>query len=211
MDEELLNQQIRSELAKHFKKIDDDILNYLLSALSSNKDEFSVADDVEEAIGAILCELKDSSDSNNNVNVTDLCSKFFKMLRADDSSSESVDTDTIAAAELGIKQLAAPIKISSLNEPVEDEKVVKSFFQVNKENITYVNQKKLDKIEAKLKQKLEKKEKGSTGAGVNLNNYDSANLASTSQSLSRKADSTAESNRSFDIIIENFDVSFGNK
>jgi hypothetical protein len=74
-----------------------------------------------------------------------------------------------------------------------------------------VNQKKLDKVEAKQKQKLEKKEKTDSVATVNCLTYDSAALASTSQALSRKAENTADQSRSFDIIIENFDVSFGNK
>ena len=49
----------------------------------------------------------------------------------------------------------------------------------------YVNQRKLEKVEAKQKQKLEKKEKGETGASAtaNLLKYDSAALASTSQAL----------------------------
>jgi hypothetical protein len=74
-----------------------------------------------------------------------------------------------------------------------------------------VNQKKLEKVEAKQKQKLERKEKGENAVAANILSYDSAALASTSQALSRKAENTADSSRSFDIIIENFDVSFGNK
>ncbi len=78
-----------------------------------------------------------------------------------------------------------------------------------------MNQKKLEKAEQKLKQKLEKKEKGNdlsaNASNINALNYDSSKLASTSQALSRKAENASESNRSFDIMIENFDISFGNK
>jgi ATP-binding cassette subfamily F protein 3 len=69
----------------------------------------------------------------------------------------------------------------------------------------------MEKVEAKLKQKQEKRD--------NINNstsqpiYDSSKNASASQSISKKAEiqKDSDSNRSFDIIIENFDISFGNK
>ena len=74
-----------------------------------------------------------------------------------------------------------------------------------------VDQRKLDKAEAKLKQKIEKRENKQvvdTSA-----TYDASKSASASQSLSKKAEiqQDCETNRSFDISIENFDVSFGNK
>jgi ATP-binding cassette subfamily F protein 3 len=73
----------------------------------------------------------------------------------------------------------------------------------------------MEKVEAKLKQKLEKRENPGVTSSANTNyaTYDSSKNASASQSISRKAESQKDSdtNRSFDITIENFDVSFGNK
>ena len=73
--------------------------------------------------------------------------------------------------------------------------------------------KKLEKAEAKSKQKLEKRENKDFGTQSNVSTYDSAKNASASQSLSKKMEikNESDSNRSFDIIIENFDVAFGNK
>ncbi len=55
--------------------------------------------------------------------------------------------------------------------------------------------------------------KSDTSAQSNLSTYDSSKAASASQSISKKieAQNESESNRNFDICIENFDVSFGNK
>ena len=61
---------------------------------------------------------------------------------------------------------------------------------------------------------MEKAEgKSDTSAQSNLSTYDSSKAASASQSISKKieAQNESESNRNFDICIENFDVSFGNK
>ena len=79
MDEELLSEQVQNELKKHFKQIDQDILSYLLGVLNNNKEDFTSPDDIEEAIGAILQELV--NDAHSKVNVSDLCSRFHKLLR----------------------------------------------------------------------------------------------------------------------------------
>lgn len=73
----------------------------------------------------------------------------------------------------------------------------------------------MEKAEQKLKQKQEKRELKSNPSSYNniLQKYDTASNASASQSISRKAENQKESdsNRSYDICIENFDVAFGNK
>ena len=72
----------------------------------------------------------------------------------------------------------------------------------------------MEKVEAKLKQKQDKRDNKTTDASANSNfsAYDSTKNASASQSISRKFEGAKEeTNRSFDVIIENFDVSFGNK
>jgi ATP-binding cassette subfamily F protein 3 len=70
----------------------------------------------------------------------------------------------------------------------------------------------MEKVEAKLKQKQEKRD-NITSSNTNQPIYDSSKNASASQAISKKAENQKESdsNRSFDIIIENFDISFGNK
>ena len=79
-----------------------------------------------------------------------------------------------------------------------------------------VNAKKMEKVESKLKQKQEKRDKVEGSKQVvaaNVYTYDSSANASASQVISKKLESTKENetNRSFDITIDNFDISFGNK
>ena len=72
----------------------------------------------------------------------------------------------------------------------------------------------MEKVESKLKQKQEKREKiDAKQLGNGVYTYDASANATASQILSKKLESTKENetNRSFDISIENFDISFGNK
>ena len=112
-----------------------------------------------------------------------------------------------------IKQLSAPVQISNWldNDPELGKKAKESIFDLKKEDITYVDSKKLEKVEARIKQKNEKRENKDTSSSAPV--YDASKSASASQAISRKAENFADSssNRSFDVIIENFDVSFGNK
>ena len=81
-------------------------------------------------------------------------------------------------------------------------------------HIKYVDPKKLEKVNEKAKKKLDKAEgRVDTSVQSNLSTYDSSKAASASQSISKKteAQNESESNRNYDICIENFDVSFGNK
>jgi hypothetical protein len=63
-----------------------------------------------------------------------------------------------------------------------------------------------------LKQKQEKRDKLETSATSNLT-YDASQAASASQALNKKLESKKENdtNRSLEILIENFDISFGNR
>lgn len=104
-----------------------------------------------------------------------------------------------------------PIQISSTTADLDNDLSMnfESMFDLKRENITYVNSKKLEKAEAKLKQKMDKRDGKST---IDVLNYDSSKLASASQSISRKAENQESvSNKSFDISIQNFDVAFGNR
>nr|QUF59464.1 ATP-binding cassette transporter Abcf3 [Brachionus angularis] len=201
-DELFISEKIQNELIKHFKNIDEEVLNYIIGVVNLNKDDFSSVEDINDAIGSILQELNDNQANDSLIN--DLCSKFYNILKPD---SKEIDGPQSSGT---IKQLSAPIQISSA--VVDDEHLkVESMFDLKKENITYVDQKKLEKIEAKQKQKLEKREGKSTTV-INVLTYDSSKLASASQSISRKTENQKEdTNRSYDISIENFDVAFGNK
>nr|APD26560.1 ATP-binding cassette transporter subfamily F member 3 protein [Brachionus koreanus] len=197
LDTEILNH-IKTQLVTKFNNIDDEILNYILESINLSKDDFESVDDVEEAIGSYLTEIGDEKSA------TDLCSKIFSLLKPN-----GVENQT-NGVRLDVKKLSNPIQIASTTIDLENEvnKKFESMFDYKRENITYVNTKKLEKAEAKLKQKMDKREGKST---IDVLNYDSSKLASASQAISRKAENQDSTSRSFDICIENFDIAFGNK
>lgn len=77
-DESVLTEKIKKELIKRFKKIDDEILNYLIGVINLNKDDFETIDDIQDAVGSILTELNDGGDDRV---INDLCSLFYSILR----------------------------------------------------------------------------------------------------------------------------------
>lgn len=76
-----------------------------------------------------------------------------------------------------------------------------------------VDARKIEKVEAKLKQKQEKRDKtdSKTSSGQSAYIYDSSQAATASQMINKKQEENESTNRSFDIMIENFDIAFGNK
>ena len=105
-----------------------------------------------------------------------------------------------------IRQLSAPVTIGDLCR-TDSGKDDNNLFDLKPKNMTRVDPKKLEKAEAKLQKK---KDKANSSKDLV---YDAAQAASASQALSRKTENqqNSDANRSFDIIIENFDVAFGNK
>lgn len=206
LNDEALVKEIQKELLGKFKKIDQDILDYLTNAIELNKDDFTNGDDIKNAVGSILQELADEAGADESL-VDELCDQIYFILKPDG------DVDFGANSQSHVRKLHAPIMIS--NQDTKDvEEITESMFNLKKENITHVDSRKLEKAEQKLKQKAEKRELRSNPSSFNnILKYDSAQNASASQSISRKAENQkdSDSNRSYDICIENFDVAFGNK
>ena len=72
----------------------------------------------------------------------------------------------------------------------------------------------MEKVEAKLKQKQDKRAGIEAKVPTTSNViYDASKSATASQAINKKTETfnASESNRNFDITIQNFDVAFGNK
>lgn len=168
--------------------------------LSSGADDFETSDEIYDAIGEILHEV--SSDKSED-DIRSLCSKFHTILHPQSNGK--------VKAQQMRKILAAPVNLgdmaAELNSNMEE---MTSIWVQGRSEVSKVDAKKLEKAEAKLQQKLEKREgaKTSTTATVPV-----LQTASASQVLSKKdtkMDAKGQS-RSMDIRIENFDVAFGDK
>ncbi|CAI9729080.1 ATP-binding cassette sub-family F member 3-like [Octopus vulgaris] len=185
-------------LGSLFPDIDPQISNYVTGIIEDSADDFDTADDIYEAIGALLL---DSATGKTEDDVFDICEKFHGIVK----SSQSSDT-------MEHKVLNSPIQIGSLSLNTRAQTVEpQSIWLTKKENVSQVDQKKLEKAEAKLQKKNEKRASQTTTVKKVTNG--NCELASASQQLNRRDTKmdAAGSNKSYDIRIENFDVSYGEK
>lgn len=219
ISKEHLEKETRKILLKFYNSVDNDILTYLIDVIDSNKEDFHTSDDLNQAIGAILNELGNYEKSEEDIN--DICKNFLNLIRIDNNIKDGSNEE---CGPQRIQKLTTPVVLGKLIDNNNTNSNVdlysgskKSIFDIKKEDVTYVDSKKMEKVEAKLKQKQEKRDKTddkkSNGIVAKDYLYDASKTATASQALNKKTESQKESdtNRSFDICIENFDVAFGNK
>ncbi|CAE1242067.1 ABCF3 [Acanthosepion pharaonis] len=186
-------------LGSLFPDIDPQISDYVTGIINdSSEDDFESPQDIYDAIGDLLL---NSATGKTEDDVKDICEKFHGLMKSTQSSE---------AAEH--KVLNSPIQLGSLSRDLIDSSLEnQSIWLAKKETVSQVDQKKLEKAEAKIQKKNEKRANQTTSVKKTPNG--TCELASASQQLNRrdiKLDSSG-SNKSYDIRIENFDVSYGEK
>lgn len=130
---------------------------------------------------------------------SDLCEQFLCIMKPSDHGRKSAHKVLDAPKSLG--QMAANM------EGIQED--ISSIWVVSRDDNLKVNSKKLEKAQQKLQQKQDKR----SDVVKPVVNAPQLQTASASQVVSKK-DNQLESkgnNRSMDIRIENFDVSYGNK
>lgn len=186
-------------LGSLFPDIDPQISDYVTGILNDSCDDFETPQDIYDAVGDLLL---NSAIGKTEDDITDICEKFHGLMK----SSQSNET-------AGHKVLNSPIQLGSLSSNRIDMGMDNnSIWLAKKENASQVDQKKLEKAEAKIQKKNEKRA-NQNSSSVKKSTNGSCELASASQQLNRrdiKLDS-AGGNKSYDIRIENFDVSYGEK
>ncbi|KAG7207912.1 hypothetical protein KM043_009502 [Ampulex compressa] len=196
-------EYIRSQ----FPTIDDDLYQYVEGILDSSKDDFEDGDEVYEAIGEVLHEVAEKSE----IEVRQICVKLLEILKG------GVNDENVEKRKNGVnKVLNAPIHLGSMAATLEAQvEQIKSIWVTTRDDVMKVDAKKLEKAEAKLQQKQEKRVINELGLSskVGLMNQ-GAEAASASQMMSKK-DSRMETkggvNKTQDIRIENFDVAYGDR
>lgn len=199
---EACGQYIRSK----FPTIDDDLYIYVEGVLDTSKDDFEDGDEVYEAIGEVLHEVAEKPENE----VRQICAKILEMLRG------GPDDGIVERRKNGVnKVLNAPVHLGAMAATLEAQvEQIKSIWVTTRDDAMKVDAKKLEKAEAKLQQKQEKRANSEMGGTrVNLVNP-SSESASASQMMSKK-DSRMETkgagNKTQDIRIENFDVAYGDR
>lgn len=189
-------------LKREFPSIDGELLTYVEDVLQSGADEFENGEEVYEAIGAILHEV---SQDKSEEDIKEICDIFLDLLKPR-------TTGDAGGGGRGRKILGAPIHLGEMaasQDVVRDD--IQSIWVVQRDDSLKVDSKKLEKAEAKRQQKLEKREQVVKEAKTGV--VPILQMATASQVISKK-DNKMEAkgtNRSMDIRIENFDVSFGDK
>nr|XP_023019951.1 ATP-binding cassette sub-family F member 3 [Leptinotarsa decemlineata] len=179
-----------------FPSIDDDLKQYVEGVLENGADDFEDSEEIYEAVGEVLQEV--SSDKTEE-DIRSICEDLLCMLKPTKTK----------ASNGTIKVLNAPVHLGSIvdsnDSNIED---VKSIWVMQRDDSLKVDARKLEKAQAKLQEKQDKRTKEvRTIAPPKLQ------TASASQVTSKK-ESKLEAkgnNRTQDIRIENFDVAYGDR
>ncbi|XP_068172766.1 ATP-binding cassette sub-family F member 3 [Antennarius striatus] len=184
-------------LKSEFPEIDAELFDYITGVLDSGGADFEDGEEVYDAIGGVLQQV--SSDRKNEEDVRDICLQMFNSLHL-----------TSCRASHRQVLLDAPVQLSQISAHDHATDDLQGVWMLKRPQNTTVDAKKLEKAEAKLKAKHERRnERESQKASSPL----VLEEASASQANSKKDNRVDQSgkNRSYDIRIENFDVSFGER
>lgn len=188
-------EYIKSE----FPRIDEDLYQYVEGVLSNGVDDFEDSDELYDAIGGLLHEV---ADEKTEEEIKNICNKLLGIMKPNGTGGSN-GTAKVLTAPVHLATMAA-----NLESSVED---IKSIWLMQRDDGLKVDQKKLEKAEAKLQQKQEKRQEVATKAPapapVRLE------TATASQVTSKKeAKMEAKgNNRAQDIRIDNFDIAYGDR
>lgn len=198
--------EMEVQLADYVKRaipdIDEDLLQYVVDVVNAGADDFECSDDLNEAVGHILQEIipEDGHVSSNGLD--DICNGLFRIIR-------KIDKDDKLIAKLD-----APVHIGKMvEEAAPKSELHKSIWnkEVEENALRTVDTKKLEKAEAKIKQKQERQIIKENKTTSKSNGDSSADSASANQVIQKKDMKMEACGRVTDIRVESFDLSYGSK
>lgn len=195
-------------------------LTYIILDVLSSVEDFDSSDEIYEAVGEILHEVgRDRSEDDIRL----LCTKFFSILKPESDKINSKNR----------KLLDAPVHLGAMTANLDSEIAEMTSLWMQQRNDTLVSKvsdqkafsflrlfllrylskkvdkKQLEKAEAKLQQKQERRD-GVKPSGPSVPVLQSASASQVLSKKDAKVDAKGQS-RSMDIRIENFDISFGDR
>ncbi|XKL66256.1 hypothetical protein PGB90_009676 [Kerria lacca] len=184
-----------------FPVIDDEMFRYIDGVLENGSEDFQSEEEIYEAIGEVLLQLDDSKSESD---IKNICGKICKIMKPSCNGME----------ENGFsKTLSAPIQLREVAEGFETStREMESIWLMQKSYSLKVDQKKLAKATAKLQQKQEKRDL--FGRMLPTNSVVAQMSSASASQMTSKKEAKMEAkgnNRSQDIRIENFDISFGDR
>ncbi|KAM4771075.1 ATP-binding cassette sub-family F member 3-like [Rhinophrynus dorsalis] len=185
-------------LRNEFPQLDAELLQYVTDVIDSGRGDFESESDLFEAVGEVLQDV--SRDTKDDDDIRDICQRIYR--------SMCLENHLLPTQNQVLLQ--APIQLSQISDSYDADPQIQNVLLMKKDQSSAIDVKKLEKAEAKLKSKLEKRsERDSQKGNGNLVMEE----ASASQAASKKENRIESSgkNKSYDIRIENFDVSFGER
>lgn len=185
-------------LKSEFPEIDTEVFEYITGVLDCGGADFEDEDEVFDAIGGVLQGV--SADYKNEDDIRDICLQMFNTLKLNNCHA-------------GQKQvlLNAPVQLSQISaEGVTATNDVQGIWMIKRSQNTTVDAKKLEKAEAKLKAKHERRNERDSQKTTSPLVLEEASASQASSKKENRVDMSGK-NRSYDIRIENFDVSFGER
>uniref|UniRef100_A0A672QWW2 ATP-binding cassette sub-family F member 3 n=1 Tax=Sinocyclocheilus grahami TaxID=75366 RepID=A0A672QWW2_SINGR len=183
-------------LKNEFPQIDCELFDYITAVLDSGGSDFEDGDEVFDAIGDVLQEVGDKNEDD----IREICFQMFNTLQ-------------LTKCDSGQQQmlLEAPVQLSQVSADAGETTVDVCILFYYAFSDDTVDAKKLEKAEAKLKAKHERRnEKDSQKSSSSPLVLEEASASQASSKKENRVDSSGK-NRSYDIRIENFDVSFGER
>uniref|UniRef100_A0A672H985 ABC transporter domain-containing protein n=1 Tax=Salarias fasciatus TaxID=181472 RepID=A0A672H985_SALFA len=188
-------------LRSEFPEIDAELFDYITGVLDGGGADFEDGEEVFEAVGGVLQEV--SADYKNEDEIRDICLQMFNTLKLNQQHQHRGAQRQVL--------LDAPVQLSQISSDVgsaaED---VQGIWMVKRSQNTTVDAKKLEKAEAKLKAKHERRNERDSQKTTGPLVLEEASASQASSKKDNRVDQSGK-NRSYDIRIENFDVSFGER
>ncbi|XP_011607088.2 ATP-binding cassette sub-family F member 3 [Takifugu rubripes] len=187
------------EIVKNeFPEIDSEVFAYITGVLGSGGAEFENDEEVYEAIGGVLQEV--SADSKNEEDIRNICLQMFNTLKL--SSYGGAQRQVLLDAPVQLSQISAGVVAAATG--------VEGIWMMKRPQNTTVDAKKLEKAEAKLRAKHERRNEKDSQRPCSQLVLEEASASQASNKKESRVDQSGK-NRSYDIRIENFDVSFGER
>ncbi|KAG1937616.1 ATP-binding cassette sub-family F member 3 [Pimephales promelas] len=184
-------------LKNEFPQIDSELFDYITGVLGSGGSDFEDGDEVFEAIGGVLQEVGDKNEDD----IRNICFQMFNTLQL--TKCDSGQQQMLLEAPVQLSQVSADAATSANDD-------VHGIWMMKRNPSTTVNAKKLEKAEAKLKAKHERRNEKDSQKSSSPLVLEEASASQASSKKENRVDSSGK-NRSYDIRIENFDVSFGER
>ncbi|CAB4003103.1 ATP-binding cassette sub-family F member 3 [Paramuricea clavata] len=184
-------------LREKFPQIDEEMFSYINGILESSSEDFENASDVYDAVGDLFLEI---SENGSDV-IQDLCEQLLGILKINSQNGTTEPT-----------KLHTPVQLKDMvdNYVVENAEENASIWLVKKDDLREtVDSKKLEKAEAKIKAKQDKRILKENTTGPQTKSF--TDNASVSHTKNRRDAHLEKVGYSQDIHLENIDLAFGDR